>query len=328
MAQREVFISNLFDKAKLDKDIYFLSVDMGAVALDQWREQLPEQFIALGISEQNAINVASGLSAAGKKVYVYFMACWVARCFEQIRYSCAMGKNPITILGAGPALGYSPAGPAHSPVEDLAYMRSLAGIEIYSPANDKMAEKLVDLTYNDPKLRYIRLERSYPKILDSFYSNLVVDNDFLNLGFHTIKKNGGENNSDVCIVSSGYMLGRSLEVAEKLEIDGLSVCVLDLFKIKSIDLSYFAKVVRTCDSIITLEEQFLSGGFGSYVCETLADLGIQKKILRIGLPDRYIFENGNREQLIDSNGLSLIDIHNKISHFVNISLDVEQKLFH
>mgnify|MGYP001368293983 CR=1 FL=1 len=107
MAQREVFISTLFEKAKLDKDIYFLSADHGAKALDAWRDQLPKQFIALGISEQNTINVASGLSAIGKKVYVYFMASWAARCFEQIRYSCAMAKNPITILGGGPALGYS-----------------------------------------------------------------------------------------------------------------------------------------------------------------------------------------------------------------------------
>ena len=70
MAQREVFISALFDKAKLDKDIYILSVDMGAVSLDVWRDELPDQFIAMGISEQNAINIAAGLSAAGKKVYV------------------------------------------------------------------------------------------------------------------------------------------------------------------------------------------------------------------------------------------------------------------
>ena len=70
MTQRDTFISNLFEQAKTDKDIILISVDMGAPSLDVWREELPEQFIAAGISEQNAINVAAGLSSAGKKVYV------------------------------------------------------------------------------------------------------------------------------------------------------------------------------------------------------------------------------------------------------------------
>ena len=119
-SQRDTFITRLFERAREDKDICLISVDMGAPSLDRWRQELPNQFIAAGISEQNAINYAAGLSAAGKKVYVYFMASWVARCFEQIRYSCAMANNPITILGNGVALGYAPAGPAHAPTEDIA----------------------------------------------------------------------------------------------------------------------------------------------------------------------------------------------------------------
>ena len=159
------------------------------------------------------------------------MASWAARCFEQIRYSCAMAKNPITILGGGPALGYSPSGPAHCPVEDIAYMRSIAEIEIFSPANDNITERIVDLTCNKQKLRYIRLERSYPKILDSCYSNTVVDDILLNKGMCKIKKGVGKKVQDVCIVSSGYMLDRALEVADKLEKVGYMVSVLDLFKL-------------------------------------------------------------------------------------------------
>ena len=317
MAQREVFISALFDKAKSDKDIYILSVDMGAVSLDIWRDELPDQFIAMGISEQNAINVAAGLSAAGKKVYVYFMACWVARCFEQIRYSCTMAKNPITILGSGPALGYSPAGPAHSSVEDLAYMRSLAGIEIYSPANDKIAQKLVDLTISDSKLRYIRLERSYPEVMDKIYSELQIDNGLLSRGSQLIKEISIELNKDLCIVSSGYMLGRAFEVAEKLELQGLGVSIIDLFKINSIDEKYLLEKINNHDAIVTIEEQFLSGGLGSFVCEILADSRIQKEILRIGLPNKYLFGNGSRDHLLDSNNLSVNDIFSLIMSFIS-----------
>ena len=79
MTQRDTFISELFEIAKKDKDVILISVDMGASSLDRWREELPEQFIWTGISEQHSINLAAGLSAAGKKVYVYFMAAWSAR---------------------------------------------------------------------------------------------------------------------------------------------------------------------------------------------------------------------------------------------------------
>ena len=119
-SQRDVFIGELFKLAKKDKDVYLITVDMGAPSLDAWRTQLPEQLIYAGISEQHAINFAAGLSSKGKKVYIYFMASWVARCFEQIRYSCAIGGNPVTILGNGVGLGYAPAGPAHETNDDIA----------------------------------------------------------------------------------------------------------------------------------------------------------------------------------------------------------------
>ena len=73
IAQRDVFIQKLYEKAITDQDIIMISVDMGAPTLDQWKDNLPNQFIAAGISEQNAINVAAGLANSGKKVFIYFI---------------------------------------------------------------------------------------------------------------------------------------------------------------------------------------------------------------------------------------------------------------
>ena len=145
MSQRDVYLLSLLDRAKSDKDIILMSVDMGAPAIDKWKSELPEQYFEMGISEQNAINVAAGLSRGGKKVFVYFMAVWVHRCFEQIRYSCSIASNKITILGNGVGLGYAPAGPAHEPNEDVAVMKSLHNIEIYSPSSRVQIPQLVDL---------------------------------------------------------------------------------------------------------------------------------------------------------------------------------------
>lgn len=311
-AQRDTFIGELFELAKQDKDIIIISVDMGAPSLDQWRQELPNQFIAAGISEQNAINVAAGLSRAGKKVYVYFMAAWVARCFEQIRYSCSMANNPITILGNGVALGYAPAGPAHEPNEDIAYMRSINGIEICSPSNTVTTKKLVKLTYEDPKLRYIRLERNHASEMEEFDFGVKAP---INLVRPGLNDNENDKNNHIALLSSGYMLGRAHKAWLEL-IKTYQISLYDIWKIKPIDVDYFKQVFTGYTHIITLEEQTLDGGFGSAICELICDSEVNIKVLRLGLPERFIFENGTRDHLIDSNGLSVNDIINKISNFV------------
>ena len=316
IAQRDVFLTALFEKAQTDKDIMMISVDMGAPSLDRWRSDLPDQFLFAGISEQNAINVAAGLSAAGKKVYVYFMAAWAARCFEQVRYSCAMGDNPITILGNGVGLGYAPAGPAHEPNEDIAYMRSINGIEVYCPANGNIISDLVDLTIREPKLRYIRLERKYAQEVESNYKDGYSNN----VGMYCVRPGLSEPRKEgvsrTCILSSGYMLGRAVRTWEKLIENGFEVSVIDLWKIKPIDQEFFVNRLREYDNIVTLEEQTLAGGFGSAVCEVLSDQNAQKRILRLGLPERFIFENGDRDHLLDTNGLSTEIIFEKVKSFL------------
>jgi len=83
------------------------------------------------------------------------------------------------------------------------------------------------------------------------------------------------------------------------------------------DFEQKKKLIKTAHELRLAVEQTLSGGFGSIICETLADIGLQKNILRIGLPDRYIFENGDRNYLLNNNGLSVESIYNKVSEFVN-----------
>lgn len=317
MTQRDTFISTLFEYAKKDKDIILISVDMGAPSLDVWRKELPDQFIAAGISEQNAVNVAAGLSNTGKKVYVYFMASWVARCFEQFRYSCAMAKNPITILGNGIALGYAPAGPAHEPNEDIGYMRTLCDIEIITPANNHFTKALVPLTLENPKLRYLRLERKFASKVEDEYQN--INDTTLNTSMQLIKPGLSESLNDkpkVALLSSGYMLGRALDTWENLVKEGYEISVYDLFRIKSINKEHFKFSLKEYDTIVTLEEQTLDGCFGSAVCEVICDMGLNKRVLRLGLPEKYIFENGSRDHLLDTNGLSVEEITNNIKNFI------------
>jgi transketolase len=326
-SQRNEFLDILFEKAKLNKDIILITVDMGAESLDKWRLELPDQFISVGICEQNAINVAAGLSHSGKKVYVYFMAIWASRCFEQIRYSCALANNPITILANGVGLAYAPAGPAHEPTEDISYMRSLNNIEIYNLSNLKQIRQLVDLTLDDPKLRYIRLERSLDPIIEKESIEDLIKEPvppLINSGIRCVRpglrnNRAARNASDkICILTTGFMLGRALKVWQQLIELTYQISVYDIWKLKPINKELLYHEMVNYDYIITLEEHQLDGGLGSVVCEALSDLRLKNKILRIALPEQYIFENGNRNQLLDRYGLSVENIIEKINTFLSL----------
>jgi deoxyxylulose-5-phosphate synthase len=111
------------------------------------------------------------------------------------------------------------------------------------------------------------------------------------------------------------MLGRAHGTYKKLIENGYEVTVVDVWKVKPLNTEQLARTISKYDLVVTIEEQTLSGGFGSAICEAVSDEDLKKSVLRIGLPERYIFENGNREHLLNTNGLSVDEIYDKILKF-------------
>ena len=100
-----------------------------------------------------------------------------------------------------------------------------------------------------------------------------------------------DDNAQIGILSSGYMLGRALGLSQDLKEMGYSTSVVDLFRIKPINTSLLKNLLVGIDIIVTLEEQGLCGGFGSSICEAVTDMSMKKEILRLGLPEKYLFDN-------------------------------------
>ncbi len=170
-------------------------------------------------------------------------------------------------------------------------------------------------------LRYIRLERRNVNELADLYPAESLSTRFVEAGLSIVKKPLSKilsaSSLKICILSSGYMLGRVCKAWDKLTKKGHQISVVDLWKIKPLNLSLFKQVAEEYDIFVTVEEQTLSAGFGSAVLEGLADLGLKKHVLRLGLPERYIYENGSRDYLVDKNGLSTKNIEKKIIKFVS-----------
>ena len=123
---RDAFFNQLYEIAAQDRNVVLLTADMGAMAIDRFRRELPDQFINVGVAEQNMVSVAAGMALCKKKVFIYAIAPFVTmRCYEQIKVDISGMCLPVTIVGAGPGIAYDFDGPTHHAVQDMAIMRAL-----------------------------------------------------------------------------------------------------------------------------------------------------------------------------------------------------------
>lgn len=303
---RDVFVNEVYRAASRDKRIMFLSADFGAQALDQFRENLPDQFIHVGISEQNMVDLAAGLALSGRCVYIYAMVPFVTfRCFEQIKVALATMNMPVTVVGVGAGYSYDDAGPTHYATEDIGCMRILANIEILSPGDTQSTLEAAKLTFSKPAFRYVRLDRKY---LPTLYAE--GETRFLDEGICEI-----DAGDDVCVLTTGYMVQKAREAAKRLGKEGLKVGVADVFRIKPMRADVLRALAAKYKRFVTLEEQFLSGGLGSAVAEILVDNGISLPLRRIGITDHYYFDNGGRDYLHKLCSIDVDSIARKIQSF-------------
>ena len=283
---RDAFISGLYNRALIDRNIIFLSAEFGAPSLDIFRKTLPEQFINVGISEQNLISVAAGLALEGKKVYAYSIASFITlRCYEQIKIDLCTMNLPVTLLGVGPCYAYSVDGPTHHATEDISIMRALANMTIFSPTDSKMASSLVDISLSCQSPMYIRLDRGQYPLFHSSGADLSAGLRIVNDG------------SDICIIATGCMVHRAVEVASLLRERNISARVIDLYRLKPLDKDKLRENIQGLNSIITIEEHTLNGGLGGLILEAISDTGLTIPVKRLGIADSSLYNYGLRDDL-------------------------------
>lgn len=283
---RDVFITTIFEAAKKDKNIMFLSADFGAASLDKFREELPNQFMHMGISEQNMIDVACGLALKGKKVFCYAMASFITgRCLEQTKVALGCMDMPVTLIGVGAGFGYDNAGPTHYATEDITMMRSIVGLNVYTPSDNNSVQELANSLLSSPELCYVRLDRKFlpdlPVKAESSGVTQIVNNS-----------------SDTAIVSFGYMIQNCLEVSNEFNFD-----VFDINVISNQAKAEIVNKLKNYKKIISVEEHFYQFGFGSFLLEAFNEANQLIPIQRIAIKDKYYFENGGREYLHQLSGV-------------------------
>ena len=297
MFQRDAFIEEITKKLHQDKSIYFLSADLGAKALDDLRERFPNNFLHCGISEQAMLDIAAGLALEKNKVFVYSMSPFLSmRPLEQIKCGAGVMNLPICLISVGIGLGYADSGPTHYATEDFACFRAIVGSSIYTPADVPSTKLIAKDILENPKFSYIRLDRD---VLPNIYPE-ITHSDFNN-GYKVF---GKIDNKKTAFISHGRMFHRCLELYNKEP--NKFICV-DIFRSKPFPEN-LAKKISSCKGIVVVDEQSPSGNLSSCIFEGFSQQNLFPKIISKSLPEKYIFNNGGRDYLLNKFGLSNIDI--------------------
>lgn len=304
---RDFFFQSLFDEAKKNRNVILITADTGAICHDKFKKELSEQYINVGIAEQDMIGVAAGLTMSGKIVYVYAITPFATmRCYEQIRVDLCCMELPVSIVGIGAGLDYSTLGATHHGTEDIALMRLLPAMEIYSPSDNLTAGVLAKVDPQRNKPRYIRLDRTgFPAIYKD-----ENDIDF-SKGFSTLKQG-----KDLYIIATGRMVYKALEIAKKLSAQSISTGVIDLFRIKPFNGKMVWSVIKHAGHLVTLEEHFLTGGIGSLISGMLVTKEDAPLFKSIGIPDQFCKIYGDREYLQKAYGLDADSIEKSIKEWI------------
>lgn len=303
LGMRDAFFNALFKIFKRDPETVFISADNGAPTLDQFYQKLSGQFYNAGIAEQQLIGMAAGMALEGKKVYTYAIAPFVTlRCYEQTKIDVCAMNLPITLIGVGAGYAYDIMGPTHHTTEDLTVMRALPNMTVHSPADSYCAEALAEISYQNRGPQYIRFDRTgVPEI----YGN----GEFNFADGVLLARPGGA----LALVATGIMVHQALKVADELAKTGVQACVIDVCRLKPLNVKQLFKYLKGVERVVSMEEHLLTGGLGSLLAETFSDNDVRLPLLRIGQNDCYVFDNGGREVIWEKYGL---DVHSMTQRIV------------
>ena len=275
---RATFGIAALELAKKHKDLIVVTSDVSTSAgLDRFRKTLPNQYIDVGIAEQNMMGIAAGLASENFQVITTtFTPFQTARCCEQIKVNLGYMKNKVCMVGLASGLALGTLGYSHCSIEDIGMLRSIPNINIISPADGLETVKSLQAALISKNSCYIRLT-------GTANNKIINNNDYdFKIG-KSIKLKDGE---DITIFCNGAIIGECLKASELFDEKGLSCKVINMHTIKPIDEE---AIVNSLNSkiIITVEEHNVIGGLSSAVSEIKSKFSKSPPQIVFGINDKY-----------------------------------------
>lgn len=263
---RKTFINTLIECAKKDESIFVLVGDLGFSVFEEFASLFPDRYINVGVAEQNMTGIAAGLAHEGYKVITYSIGNFnTLRCFEQIRNDVCYHNLNVKIVSVGAGFSYGSLGYTHFAVEDIAAMRLLPNMRVYSPSTINEMEIVTKQLFTENSPCYVRIGSSALNL------DYEIKKDKIN-----IIKEG----KDILILVTGNIISNVIEASKLLEEKGINVCIASVYSLEPFDADFLKEKIKNIKNILTVEEHGI-GGLYSIVSEALINYEVKIKGLYI-----------------------------------------------
>ncbi|HEX8161946.1 MAG TPA: 1-deoxy-D-xylulose-5-phosphate synthase [Pyrinomonadaceae bacterium] len=306
-----VFGKTLCELMARDESVVALTAAMpDGTGIDQALKKFPERSFDVGIAEQHCVTFAAGLSTEGLKPVCAIYSTFLQRAFDQIVHDvCLQNLNVKFCLDRGGIAGGD--GPTHHGLLDIAYLRGVPNLVAMAPKDEgEMRDMMATmLAHEGPAaMRYPRGGGAG--------ADVEREPQLLEIGKAEILRDAG---SGVAIVAYGSMVHPALQAAEQLSRDGVEATVVNARFVKPLDAGLLLALARTKRLIVTVEEAYLAGGFGSAVLELLEENGLQDRVrvVRMGVPDRWV-THGDAKLLLAKYGLDADGIYTRVKESISV----------
>ena len=283
---RQAICDTLLARAAQDKDIVVLCSDSrGSASLSRFADTFPDQFVEVGIAEQDLVSIAAGLARCGKKAFAASPACFLStRSYEQAKVDCAYSNTNVTLIGISGGVSYGALGMSHHSAQDIAAMSALPNMRVYLPSDRFQTAKLVEALLQDEKPAYLRVGRN---AVEDVYTEDACP-------FAMDKATWLREGEDVAIIACGEMVRPALDAAEALAAEGITATVLDMYCIKPLDKEAVLRAAQKAKAVLTVEEHAPYGGLGSMVAQVVAE-NCPRKVKNLALPDAPVITGTSKE---------------------------------
>jgi transketolase len=250
----------------------------------------PANFLNIGVAEANMIGIGAGLASEGKVPFCASFTCFATRrVYDQVTISVAYANRNVKIVGTAPGITAGPNGGTHMCFQDLAIMRAMPNMHVYSPCDALELRSVMRHMAASQQPTYMQLIRSkVPKVFDSEYA------------FNPEKAVVLREGRDVTLVAAGYMTQCAVAVVDELKREGVSVELLHYPSVKPFDAATLVASAQKTRGVVTVENQNIIGGLGGAVCEVLSEQ-CPTRVKRLGVPNQF-GEVASEQYLFDKHG--------------------------
>jgi len=296
---RDTFSRTLYEVAKAEPKVFIIVADISpAASMVPYREDFPERFINVGVSEQSMISLCTGLALRGCRPFAYTIAPFtIYRPFEHIRVELCYQNLPVTLVGVGAGAAYSVAGSTHNAIEDIAVMSALPNMSIIAPCDPLELQDAVWSIVKHTGPVYLRLGKAGEPNL--------TENAPEPFEFKKVRKIR-EGDGETCIIGYGPILSMAFD-ASKQQNDktGEEVAIFSAHTLKPIDIEGINNILSSYKNVIVLEEHTSIGGLGGQVKQIAWDHQCSCKVKTISLKDEFIHCYGTKSELLEVHGITV-----------------------